>query len=88
MTGAAVATIKYSNKIRHPITQSLAVTLSIISSLTVFSLLLTTILHAFVWGTLFPNDISIAITHKKHKSKKNKKSAEGKKDTLLSELSL
>lgn len=87
MTGAAVATIKYSNKIRHPITQSLAVTLSLISSLTVFSLLLTTILHAFVWGTLFPNDISIAITHKKKKSKKNKKFVGGKNDTLLSKWS-
>lgn len=88
MTGAAVATIKYSNEVRHPITQSLAVALSFIASLTVFSLLLTTILHAFVWGTLFPNDISIAITHKKRKTKKNKKFAGGKKDTILSKLSL
>lgn len=64
LTSAAIATIKYSNEVRHPFTQSLAVALSVISSLTVFSLLLITISKAFVWGGLFPNDASIAITDK------------------------
>ncbi|XP_057829094.1 S-type anion channel SLAH2 [Cryptomeria japonica] len=82
-TGAAIATIKYSNQIRHPFTQSLAVILASISSLTVFSMLVSTLLHAFVWGTLFPNDIAIAITDRKGRArKKNKKSSLQQKETV------
>ncbi|KAH9309550.1 hypothetical protein KI387_037461, partial [Taxus chinensis] len=84
-TGAAIAAIKYSNKIRHPITQSLAVTLAVISSLTVFTMLVSTLLHALVWDTLVPNDIAIAITDRKHRArKKYKKSALDKMDTGIS----
>ncbi|KAL7108323.1 hypothetical protein ACP275_06G105300 [Erythranthe tilingii] len=62
MTGAAIATIRYSDEVTNDVTKSLALILCIISTLTVGALLVTTIIHAFVLGDLFPNDISIAIT--------------------------
>lgn len=67
MTGAAIATIRYSNEVTNPVTQTLAVTLTVISSLTVLALLVTTIIHAFWLRDLFPNDIAIAISVKKPK---------------------
>ncbi|RRT36322.1 hypothetical protein B296_00049964 [Ensete ventricosum] len=70
MTGASVATIKYSMKVTNVLTQSLAVGLAAISTFTVTALLVTTIVHAFVLRDLFPNDISIAITQKKPKFNK------------------
>ncbi|TXG71044.1 hypothetical protein EZV62_005979 [Acer yangbiense] len=67
-TGAAIATIRYSNEETTVVTQALAVMLNSISTLTVTALLVTTIVHAFVFRNLFPNDIAIAIskTKKKH----------------------
>ncbi|XP_072998832.1 S-type anion channel SLAH2-like [Typha latifolia] len=65
MTGAAIATIKYSSEVKNLFTQSLSVALSGISTLTVTVLLISTVIHAFVLCDLFPNDISIAITEKR-----------------------
>ncbi|PRQ60288.1 putative voltage-dependent anion channel [Rosa chinensis] len=62
MTGAAIATIRYSNEVTTVATQALAVILSIIATLTVTALFITTVLHAFVLQDLFPNDIAIAIS--------------------------
>eukprot|EP00249_Psilotum_nudum_P007964 c20948_g2_i1 orf=255-2381(-) len=69
MTASAIATIHYSHEVRHPITQGLAVFLSSVSAITVFILFVSTIFHACLWGTLFPNDIAIAITSKRRKRK-------------------
>ncbi|XP_050223621.1 S-type anion channel SLAH3-like isoform X2 [Mercurialis annua] len=68
MTGAAIATIRYSNQVTNVVTRSLEVVLCIISTLVVLALLVTTILHAFVLGDLFPNDIAIAISDRKPKN--------------------
>ncbi|XP_050386691.1 S-type anion channel SLAH2-like isoform X3 [Argentina anserina] len=62
MTGAAVATIKYSNEVTNIATQAFAVLLSVIATLVVFALFITTVLHAFVLQDLFPNDLAIAIS--------------------------
>ncbi|KAK9672559.1 hypothetical protein RND81_12G108600 [Saponaria officinalis] len=62
MTGAAIATIRYSNDVTNRVTQTLAIILSSVSTLTVTALLVTTLLQAFVFRNLFPNDISIAIS--------------------------
>lgn len=67
MTGAAIATIRYSNQVTNVITQALVVVLSLTATLTVTALLITTILHAFVLRNLFPNDIAIAISDRKPK---------------------
>ncbi|KAF9602539.1 hypothetical protein IFM89_029838, partial [Coptis chinensis] len=71
MTGDAIATIKYSNEVKNPVTQSLSIILSAISTLTVTALFITTIIHAFVLGDLFPNDIAIAISKRRITDKKN-----------------
>ncbi|KAJ6818384.1 putative S-type anion channel SLAH2 [Iris pallida] len=68
MTGAAIATINYSAEVNNWLTESLSVALSAISTFTVSALLVSTVLHAFVFHDLFPNDISIAIKEKKSKS--------------------
>ncbi|XP_071734098.1 S-type anion channel SLAH2-like [Rutidosis leptorrhynchoides] len=65
MTGAAIATIRYTNEVSNIVTKCLSVILCIIATLIVFSLLVTTILHAFVMKDLFPNDIAIAISDRK-----------------------
>lgn len=67
MTGAAIATIRYSNEITNAVTQALSVILSLIATLIVTVLLVTTILHALVLQDLFPNDIAIAISDRKPK---------------------
>ncbi|XP_078429066.1 S-type anion channel SLAH3-like [Wolffia australiana] len=64
MTGAAIATIEYSAVVKNPFTQVLSLGLSAISTVTVTALLVSTIIHAFVLGDLFPNDLSIAIAEK------------------------
>ncbi|KAI4319988.1 hypothetical protein MLD38_033517 [Melastoma candidum] len=68
MTGAAVATVRYSNEATNMVTQALAAILSTVAVLTVTSLLVTTIVHAFVLHDLFPNDMAIAITERKSKA--------------------
>lgn len=68
MTGAAIATIRYSSAVTNALTKSLAVILSAVASLTVTLLLVTTIIHAFVLRDLFPNDISIAISERRPKT--------------------
>ncbi|KAL4574790.1 hypothetical protein LXL04_021628 [Taraxacum kok-saghyz] len=68
MTGAAIATIKYTDEVSNIVTKSLSTILCIIATLTVFGLLVTTILHAFVMRDLFPNDIAIAISDRKPKT--------------------
>ncbi|CAN8264994.1 unnamed protein product [Cochlearia groenlandica] len=64
MTGAAIATIKYATVVKGTTTQVMCVILCAISTLVVFALLITTIIHAFVLGDLFPNDLAIAICHR------------------------
>lgn len=70
MTGAAIATIRYSNAVPHIWTKGATVLLCSLATLTVSVLLVTTLLHAFVLGDLFPNDMAIAISDRKPKSKK------------------
>ncbi|KAG4118401.1 hypothetical protein ERO13_D11G013500v2 [Gossypium hirsutum] len=67
MTGAAIATMQYSSVVTNVLTQTLAVILSLVATLTVTSLLVTTMLHAFVLRDLFPNDVAIAISDRKPK---------------------
>ncbi|XP_022973034.1 S-type anion channel SLAH2-like isoform X1 [Cucurbita maxima] len=67
MTGAAIATIRYSTEVTNIVTQVLAVLLSVIATVIVGSLFVTTIIHAFVYHDLFPNDIAIAISDRKPK---------------------
>ncbi|GER34346.1 S-type anion channel SLAH3 [Striga asiatica] len=67
MTGAAIATIRYSDVVMSTVTKSLTVILCILSTLTVSALLVTTIIHAFVLRDLFPNDIAIAISERRPK---------------------
>ncbi|KAK9292395.1 hypothetical protein L1049_020362 [Liquidambar formosana] len=68
MTGASIATIKYSNEVTNIGTQALSIVLCSIATLTVIALLLTTILHGFVLQDLFPNDIAIAISERRPKT--------------------
>ncbi|XVF53492.1 hypothetical protein PTKIN_Ptkin05aG0103400 [Pterospermum kingtungense] len=67
MTGAAIATMRYSSAVTNVVTQTLSLALSIVATLTVTALLFSTILHAFVLRDLFPNDIAIAISDRKPK---------------------
>lgn len=83
MTGAAIATIRYSREVNNWLTEALSVALSGISTLIVTALLVSTILHAFVFHDLFPNDISIAIKQDRSKnskghSRRRKGSSDGK----------
>lgn len=68
MTGAAIATIRYSTEVKSLFTQTLSVALSVISTITVAALLSSTVIHAFVLRDLFANDIAIAISGKIAKS--------------------
>lgn len=65
MTTASVATIKYAEHVPSVLTKGLALSLSFMSSTMVSVLFVSTLLHAFVWRTLFPNDLAIAITKKR-----------------------
>ncbi|KAL6865251.1 hypothetical protein ACP4OV_016402 [Aristida adscensionis] len=67
MTGAAIASIRYSTEVDNAFTKALCVALSAVATLAVTALLATTVAHAFVLRDLFPNDISIAITDRKMK---------------------
>ncbi|MED6133974.1 Guard cell S-type anion channel slac1 [Stylosanthes scabra] len=76
MTTASVATIKYAEQVPCVMSKGLALGLSFMSSTMVSVLFVSTLLHAFVWKTLFPNDLAIAITKKKQgKEKKPLKKA-------------
>lgn len=70
MTGAAIATIRYATVVPCLVTKCLTVALSSIAVFTVMALLLATIIHAFVLGDLFPNDVAIAISQRKPKTTK------------------
>ncbi|KAM6556936.1 hypothetical protein CsatB_003955 [Cannabis sativa] len=70
MTTASVATIKYAEDVPSIPSKGLAITLSFVSTAMVSVLIVSTILHAFVWRTLFPNDLAIAITNKRHNKDK------------------
>ncbi|XP_022869652.1 S-type anion channel SLAH2-like [Olea europaea var. sylvestris] len=70
MTGAAIATIRYSNVVTNPVTKTLTVVLCAVSTLTVSALLVTTIIQAFVLRNLFPNDIAIAISERRTKPRR------------------
>ncbi|KAG6685205.1 hypothetical protein I3843_12G101300 [Carya illinoinensis] len=73
MTTASVATIKYAEQVPSVISKGLALTLSFMSSAMVSVLFISTLLHAFVWRTLFPNDLAIAIAITKRRLVKEKK---------------
>ncbi|CAL0312703.1 unnamed protein product [Lupinus luteus] len=76
MTTASVATIKYAEHVPCVISKCLALGLSFMSTTMVCVLFVSTFLHAFVWHTLFPNDLAIAITTRRHgKEKKPLKKA-------------
>lgn len=70
MTTASLATIKYAEEVPCFITKGLALSLSFMSSTMVSVLFFSTLLHAFVWHTLFPNDLAIAITKRRHGKEK------------------
>ncbi|CAL9133744.1 unnamed protein product [Musa acuminata var. zebrina] len=62
MTTASLATIKYAESAPCFVSRGLALSLSLMSSTMVSLLFVSTLLHAFVWRSLFPNDLAIAIT--------------------------
>ncbi|XP_031095497.1 S-type anion channel SLAH2-like [Ipomoea triloba] len=68
MTGAAIATIRYSSAISTTVSKILAVIFCAISTLAVTALLVTTIIHAFVLRDLFPNDSAIAVSERRPKT--------------------
>jgi beta-lactamase regulating signal transducer with metallopeptidase domain len=70
MSVAAIAAIHYSKEVTTSLTQALALLLWFIASLVVLLLFIFTLLHAFVWKSLFPNDTAIAITATKHNRNK------------------
>ncbi|MQL93708.1 hypothetical protein Taro_026354 [Colocasia esculenta] len=65
MTGAAIATIRYSMEVKNSLTLALSLALSAVSTFTVTALLAATVVHAFVLRDLFPNDNAIAITERR-----------------------
>ncbi|KAH7653627.1 S-type anion channel protein [Dioscorea alata] len=65
MTTASLATIKYAEEVPCFMSKALALSLSFMSSTMVSLLFISTLLHAFFWRSLFPNDLAIAITKKK-----------------------
>ncbi|KAK7330713.1 hypothetical protein VNO77_24911 [Canavalia gladiata] len=76
MTTVSVATIKYAEQVPSIISKCLALGLALMSSTMVSVLFVSTLLHAFVWHTLFPNDLAIAITKRRRgKEKKPLKKA-------------
>lgn len=76
MTTVSVATIKYAENVPSFPSRGLALALSFMSSTMVSLLFVSTLLHAFIWRTLFPNDYAIAITKRSNgKEKKPLKKA-------------
>ncbi|GAU23093.1 hypothetical protein TSUD_183940 [Trifolium subterraneum] len=70
MTTVSVATIKYAEAVPAFISRGLALGLAFMSSTMVSVLFVSTLLHAFYWRTLFPNDLAIAITKRKQGGEK------------------
>ncbi|KAI3808790.1 hypothetical protein L1987_24751 [Smallanthus sonchifolius] len=70
MTGAAIATIRYSIEVPNIVTKVLSLSLATVATVTVTGLLVTTIIHAVVLRDLFPNDIGIAISGQKPKAQR------------------
>ncbi|XP_063946681.1 S-type anion channel SLAH2 isoform X2 [Daucus carota subsp. sativus] len=68
MTGAAIATLRYSLEVSNFATKSLSILLCTVATFTVTALLVTTIFHAFVQWDLFPNDTAIATSDKRPKT--------------------
>ncbi|KAL4570845.1 hypothetical protein LXL04_026508 [Taraxacum kok-saghyz] len=66
MTTISVAAIKYAEYNPSVESKGIALTLSFLSSAMVLILFVSTLLHAFFWQTLFPNDLAIAITTTRH----------------------
>jgi hypothetical protein len=62
MTTASLATVKYAEAVPCFASRALALSLSLMSTTMVSLLLVSTLLHAFFWRSLFPNDLAIAIT--------------------------
>ncbi|CAA6661023.1 unnamed protein product [Spirodela intermedia] len=89
MTGAAIATIRYAGEVTNPLTETLSLALSAMSTLTMAVLLVSTVVHAVVLGDLFPNDVSIAIAEsrpldgKKKKKKKMKMNMKMKTSSVV-----
>ncbi|KAL1203121.1 S-type anion channel SLAH2 [Cardamine amara subsp. amara] len=69
MTAVASATIKYSDEVTGVASQILSVVMSGAATLTVICVLGMTVLHAFVHGDLFPNDVVIAISAEQPKQR-------------------
>lgn len=90
MTTASIATIKYAEEVPSVISKGLALALSFMSSTMVFVLFFSTLLHGFVWRTLFPNDLAIAITKTRQGKEKKpiKKAYDIRRWTKQSPLSL
>lgn len=74
MTTASIATIKYAEQAPSVGSKGLALSLSFMSTTMVAILFVSTLLHGFVWKTLFPNDLAIAIAKRKQGKEHNKKS--------------
>lgn len=70
MTAVASATIKYSDEVTGVATKILSVVMSGAATLTVIGVLGLTVMHAFVQGDLFPNDVVIAISAEQPKQKR------------------
>ncbi|KAK7380423.1 hypothetical protein VNO78_32933 [Psophocarpus tetragonolobus] len=67
LTGAATATVKYATTVTNAFTKTLSVIMIIVATLVVLAMLVSTILHAFLYKDLFPNDVAIAISHEKER---------------------
>ncbi|CAA2945772.1 guard cell S-type anion channel SLAC1 [Olea europaea subsp. europaea] len=89
MTTASIATIKYAEEAPTVISKGLAMALSLMSSTMVAIMFVSTLLHAFVWHTLFPNDLAIAITKRRQGKEKKllKKACDIRRWTKQSPLS-
>lgn len=82
MTTASLATIKYADDFPSFISKGLALSLSLMSSTMVSLLFVSTLLHAFVWKSLFPNDLAIAITKKRNSGARSHKEKQPVKKTF------
>ncbi|XP_042032164.1 S-type anion channel SLAH3-like [Salvia splendens] len=70
MTGAAIATMRYSSAVTCRATQILAVTLCVVATVAVAALFVNTVVHAVVHRDLFPNDMVIAISKRRRRRRR------------------